>query len=338
MTPFRLIKILVVCGVLLGLQYSFNPQVMNPYVVRIINLCCFSIMLAVSLNIINGYAGQFSIGHAGFYAIGAYTAAAFTYYGGAKTRVILGLNYLPTDAADSLLLLMGVVLGTASAALAGLLVGLPSLRLRGDYLAIATLGFGEMIRVVILNVNAVGGALGFNNIPELTSFFWIGLFTVGIIWLSRNLLQSRQGRAMQALRDDETAASVLGINVIRYKVMAFVLSSAMAGCAGALYAHYDGYLQPDSFNFIRSIEIIIMVVIGGLGSTTGAVIAAVLLTIIPETLRELQNYRMVIYSALLVGFMLIRPQGLFGTWELSWNALRKFTSQMRKKEASGGAT
>lgn len=296
---------------------------MNPYVVRVVVLCCFSVMLAVSLNIINGYAGQFSIGHAGFYAMGAYTGGAFTVYLGPLLVRALALSGLPAWVGGAVLLLVAVLVGSLAAAVAGLVVGLPSLRLRGDYLAIATLGFGEMIRVIIQNVPAVGGPYGFDGIPIYSSFFWVALFTVAIVWVSRNLLNSRHGRAMRALRDDETAAGALGVNVTYHKVSAFVLSSAMAGCAGALYAHYDGYLQPDSFNFIKSIEIIIMVVAGGLGSTTGAVIAAILLTVLPEGLRELQDYRMVIYSALLVVLMLVRPQGLFGRWELSADWLRR---------------
>lgn len=325
----RLLKALVVVAVLAALQVGADP---NNYVSRVILLSCFSVMLAVSLNIINGYAGQFSIGHAGFYAVGAYAGAALSHYSRASLGAEFGLERLPAFAADSVVLLTAVLAGSLAAALAGLIVGLPSLRLRGDYLAIATLGFGELIRVIIINIDEIGGARGFSIAP-INSIFWIGLFTVAIVWLSRNLLCSRQGRALQALRDDETAASVLGINLTYYKVMAFVLSSAMAGCAGALYAHFDGYLQPDSFNFIRSIEIIIMVVLGGMGSTTGAVIAAVALTVLPETLREFAEYRMVIYSALLVVCMLVRPQGLLGTGEFSWAALRA-----RQKEASGGLT
>ncbi len=228
-------------------------------------------------------------------------------------------------------LMAAVVVGTLFAAAAGLLVGLPSLRLRGDYLAIATLGFGEMIRVIIQNVEAVGGPRGFSGIPVYSSFFWVALSAAGTVWIARNLARSRQGRALLAIREDEVAASVLGINVTRHKVAAFVLSSALAGCAGALYAHYEGYLEPRSFDFIRSIEIIIMVVIGGMGSTTGAVIAAVLLTLVPELLRGLAEFRMVIYSALLVVFMLVRPQGLFGTWEFSWDALRAQRERRRER-------
>jgi branched-chain amino acid transport system permease protein len=320
-------KALLVLGLLLLLQLTVDP---NHYVSRVLLLSCFSVMLAVSLNIINGYAGQFSIGHAGFYAVGAYTGASLSHFGREWMEASLGLASFPAWLADSAVLLAAVVAGSVAAAVAGFIVGLPSLRLRGDYLAIATLGFGELIRVIFINIDRVGGARGFSIAP-INSIFWIGLFTVGIVWLSRNLLNSRQGRALQALRDDETAASVLGINITSYKVMAFVLSAAMAGCAGALYAHFDGYLQPDSFNFIRSIEIIIMVVLGGLGSTTGAVIAAVVLTVLPETLREFADYRMVIYSALLVICMLVRPQGLLGTSEFSWASLRS-----RGKETGGG--
>ncbi|MCC6485286.1 MAG: branched-chain amino acid ABC transporter permease [Armatimonadetes bacterium] len=325
----RLLKIAVTVALLAGVEYLLLNYV-DRYVARIANLCCFSVMLAVSLNIINGYAGQFSLGHAGFYAVGAYSGGALTQYAGPSLLHVFGMGATPLG--NAALLLAAACVGAVCAAAAGLIVGIPALRLKGDYLAIATLGFNEMIRVLILNVPALGGATGFLLSTRASiDFFSLGLFTVAIVWLSRNLLNSRQGRALQALRDDETAASVLGINVTQTKVMAFVLSSAMAGCAGALYSQYDGFLQPDSFNFIRSIELIIMVVVGGLGSTTGAVIAAIVLTVLPETLRGLADYRMVIYSTLLILTVLVRPQGLLGTSEFSWSGLR-----LRRKEAEGG--
>ncbi|MGQ9807205.1 MAG: branched-chain amino acid ABC transporter permease [Armatimonadota bacterium] len=331
MDPARILRFAAVFTLLLVLQALFASGLVNPYYVRVLILCCFSVMLAVSLNIIIGYAGQFSIGHAGFYAVGAYTAGAFTVYAGPPIRQALALDKLPGWLEGTAFLIAAICVGTLFAALAGLAVGLPSLRLRGDYLAIATLGFGEMIRVVIQNVEAVGGPRGFSGIPIYSSFFWAALFAVAIVWIARNLARSRHGRALLAIREDETAASVLGINVTKHKVAAFVLSSALAGCAGALYAHYEGYLEPRSFDFIRSIEIIIMVVIGGMGSTTGAVIAAVILTLVPELLRGLAEYRMVIYSALLILFMLVRPQGLFGTWELSWETLRARWEKRRER-------
>jgi branched-chain amino acid transport system permease protein len=331
MEAARILRFAAVIVLLLALQGIFSSGLVNPYYVRVLILCCFSVMLAVSLNIIIGYAGQFSIGHAGFYAVGAYTAGAFTVYAGPAFRQALGLERSPDWVQGTALLMAAVCVGTFFAAAAGLAVGLPSLRLRGDYLAIATLGFGEMIRVVIQNVEAVGGPRGFSGIPIYSSFFWASLVAVAVVWIARNLARSRQGRALLAIREDETAASVLGINVTKHKVAAFVLSSALAGCAGALYAHYEGYLEPRSFDFIRSIEIIIMVVIGGMGSTTGAVIAAVILTLVPELLRGLAEFRMVIYSALLVLFMLVRPQGLFGTWEFSWETLRARWERRRER-------
>lgn len=316
MSGRRLLKILLAIALIAGLHLFFTSGALNFYFVRILMLCCFSVMLAVSLNIINGYAGQFSIGHAGFYAIGAYTSASFSVY----AAPALGLGY--DGPVGVLVLLLAIAVGALASGFAGYLVGLPTLRLRGDYLAIATLGFGEVIRVMLINIEAVGGSRGFSGIPNLSSYFWILFFTVGIVWLSRNLLNSRQGRAMHAVRDDETAASVLGIDVTRSKVMAFALSSCLAGVAGALFAHYDGFLLPSQFDFFRSIEIIIMVVLGGLGSTTGAIIAAVFLTILPESLRGFSDYRMLVYSFLLVVTMLVRPQGLLGTREFSLAMLR----------------
>ncbi|MEI6916636.1 MAG: branched-chain amino acid ABC transporter permease [Armatimonadota bacterium] len=332
MSPKRILRAIAVILLLAALQWLFSlPQTISPYAVRILNLCCISIMLAVSLNIINGYAGQFSLGHAGFYGAGAYASAAFSVYAGpAFLRVF---SATPGWLSDGVLLVLAVATAALTAAVAGLIVGIPSLRLKGDYLAIATLGFGEMIRVAVTNIDAVGGSRGFTVKYTLASFFWIALFTVGCVWISRNLLNSREGRALQAIRDDEVAASVVGIDVTRSKVTAFVLSAALAGCAGALYAHYDGFIKPESFRFERSIEIVIMVVIGGLGSTTGAVFAAVVLTVLPETLRQFEDYRMVLYSALLVICMLVRPQGMLGTKEFTLHTLVS-----RRKENKGGLT
>ena len=277
----------------------FVSDNIDAYFFTIIMYAGINIILAVSLNLVNGFTGQFSMGHAGFMSVGAYTAAFIT----AKVAETMFASGL-----------------TASAA--GYLVGLPSLRLKGDYLAIVTLGFGEIIRVVILNIDAIGGARGMAGIPALTSFGWVytlAVITVFVIW---RLINSAHGRAFLAVREDEIAAEAMGVNTTRAKVRAFVIGAFFAGVAGALFAHFLRYINPQTFDFNRSFEMIIMVVLGGMGSVTGSVVAALFLTGLREALRPLQeitkvDFRMVIYSLLLIILMLTRPNGLFGTREFS---------------------
>ncbi len=292
------------------------------YVERLIALSGVAIILAVSLNLINGFTGQFSLGHAGFMAIGGYLSAFVTVTAGPSIFALLGADpQAPAALARSLVLVLGLIAGALGAALAGLAIGVPTLRLKGDYLAIATLGFGEIIRVVILNIDAVGGARGMFGIPKYASFPWIAGLVVVTVVFHWNLVHSRHGRALLAIREDEIATESLGISTTRYKVLAFVIGAAFAGVAGGLSAHYLTYLTPDDFNFMKSVEIVIMVVLGGMGSISGSVLAAILLTLLPEVLRPIREYRMVIYSLLLVLLMLSRPQGIFGTRELDFGRL-----------------
>jgi branched-chain amino acid transport system permease protein len=292
----------------------------GPYYEQILIFIGINITLAVSLNLILGVAGQFSIGHAGFMALGGYAAAALSFYALAPAIAALDAGGLQ-EVAQSIGLAVALVGGGIAAAIAGLLVGIPTLRLRGDYLAIATLGMGEIIRVVILNTDFVGGARGFTDIPRWTTFTWVFLVAGVCVLVVRNLIASMPGRALIALREDEDAAAAMGINTTRYKVFAFVLGAFFAGTAGGLQAHYMQYLHTNSFTFLRSIEIIVFVVLGGCGSITGSIIAAVVLTILPEFLRVAQSWRMVLYSALLVVMMLTRPQGLMGGREFQWRWL-----------------
>ena len=319
--------------VLIGLS-SVLPRVLNPYVFQILILCGINVILAVSLNLINGFTGQFSIGHAGFMAIGAYGSAMFSLHVGMRWVSALAAAGVPQPIAQGLALVVALLLGGLLAALAGYLVGLPSLRLRGDYLAIVTLGFGEIIRVIILNVDAVGAARGLPGIPGWANFFWVGLGVLAVILLSKHLAHSTHGRALFAIRDDEIAAEALGVDTTGYKVLAFVLGAFFAGLAGGLFAHYLSYLNPNSFTFIKSIEVIAMVVLGGLGSVSGAVLAAILLTLLPEVLRPVKDYRMVIYSLMLIVLMITRPQGLLGSRELSFGRwFRKSAGAQRSMSA-----
>ena len=324
----RFLRLLAIFGGILGLG-TLLPRAVNPYLMQIITLSGINIILAVSLNLINGFTGQFSIGHAGFMAVGAYLSAAFTFYLGRDGVAALAAAGVPEGVAVSGFLLAGLILGGLAAALSGLLVGLPTLRLRGDYLAIATLGFGEIIRVILLNIDAVGGARGFADIPPWSNLTWVLVWsavTIGVAW---NLVHSTHGRAFISVREDEIAAEALGIDTTRYKVVAFVLGAFFAGVAGGLFGHYLAYLHTNSFTFIKSIEVVIMVVLGGMGSITGSVLAAIVLTALPEVLRPVREYRMVIYSLLLIVLMITRPQGLFGTRELGLGRLGRRLRDLR---------
>jgi branched-chain amino acid transport system permease protein len=301
----------------------------NPYFYRILVLSGLNVMLALSLNLINGVTGQFSIGHAGFMAVGAYTSAAFTVY--AVPAIVGGTPEGPWAAA---FFLVAIVIGGLCAAVAGFLVGLPSMRLRGDYLAIVTLGFGEIIRVAILNIDAVGGARGFAGIPQHTTFAWVLGGAILTFIVIRNLLRSYHGRALLAIREDEIAAEALGVPTTRYKVTAFVISAFFAGAAGALFSHYT-YLHTNSFTFMKSIEVIVMIVLGGMGSLTGSILGAVLLTALPEALRFAAADRLIIYSALLIVLMIARPQGILGHREFS---LPKGFGRFRPPAPEAGGT
>ena len=298
---------------------------LNPYYYQVLVLIGINVILAVSLNLINGFTGLFSIGHAGFMAIGAYTSAAVSVYGGPGLHGAID-PVIGTSAADTVLLLVAIGAGSVLAATAGVLVGIPALRLKSDYLAIATLGFGEIIRVIILNLDVVGGARGLGDIPALAGFFWVYLFVIITILTVHRIVRSARGLALLAVREDDLAADVMGIDATRFKVTAFLIGSFFAGIAGGLFAHFLTYLHTNSFTFMRSIEIIVMVVLGGMGSITGSVASAGLLTVLPEVLRPLKEFRMVIYSALLILLMLTRPQGVLGDRELD---LRPWLARLR---------
>ena len=286
----------------------FSNQI-NGYYYDVIIKVGINIILAVSLNLINGYTGQFSLGHAGFMAVGAYTAAAVT--------MLLGPKILPHgtglffDLGPIALFVAALILGGLAAAIAGALVGAPSLRLKGDYLAIVTLGFGEIIRVIVRNIDSLGGALGLNGIPNYTTLFWVAAVAIICTYVVLTMVHSSYGRGFLAVRDDEVAAEAMGLNTTRYKIVAFVIGAFFAGMAGGLYGHYTLSIDPKGFDFNRSIEIVVMVIVGGMGNTLGVIAAAILLTLLPEFLRPMAQYRMVLYSLLLIVLMLTRPQGLF---------------------------
>lgn len=324
----RWLERVLLAGGLLGLLLVANALLspaglwgigVSPYYSRMVLLTGINVVLAVSLNLVNGFTGQFSIGHAGFMAVGAYTSAYFTVYHGAGLERTLAVS-LGSTFAECLVFALALALGAVVGALAGVLVGIPSLRLRGDYLAIVTLGFAEIIRIVIVNIDKVGGATGF-SVPGYTNFVWVGGLAILTIVAVHNIVRSDTGRAMVSIREDEIAAEAMGIDTTRYKVLAFTISSAFAGVAGVLFGHYTQFLSTNDFQFIRSFEIIIMVVLGGMGSITGSVLGALIITLLPELLREFAAWRLVIYSAILILVMLTRPQGILGHWELRLGAL-----------------
>lgn len=288
-------------AVLAAVGISFLSGYFKRYYVGIAIDASIGIILAVSLNLINGYTGQFSLGHAGFMAVGAFTSAKLT----------LELSSHVPAAAQPFLFAGALLVGGLAAALAGLAVGLPSLRLKGDYLAIVTLGFGEIIRVIFQNSSAFGAATGLNGIPNWTTLGWSLSLAALTVYVVASVVHSTYGRGFLAVHDDEIAAGAMGINPTRYKVTAFVLGAFFAGVAGALYAHHKRFISPAGFDFMKSIDIVVMVILGGMGNTVGVILAAVLLTILPELLRGFADYRMIIYSLLIIGLMLTRPQGLF---------------------------
>lgn len=297
-------------------------MVLPDYFSQILVYGCINAILAVALNWVNGLSGQFSLGPAGFMAVGAYTAASVNVF------LLSGLH--GSFVGDQVALVLSLLAAALVSGLVGYLVGLPTLRLRGDYLAIVTLGFGEIIRVVILNIQSVGGARGFIGIPGSTTAFLV-VFILGLCVLATHrFIKSSHGRALLAVRENEIAAEAMGVNTTVFKVNIFVISSAVTGVAGGLFAHYLQYINPSSFDFMKSVEIVIMVVLGGMGSISGSILAAFLLTLLPEALRPLQSLtgvdlRMVIYSLSLILMMLWRPKGLFGRKEL-WELLQRKSS------------
>ncbi len=261
-------------------------------------IICINIILSASLNLINGYTGQFSLGHAGFMAVGAYVG------------VVLTTNFHWP-------FLLALVAGGAAAALLGCLIGLPTLRLNGDYLAIATLGLGEIIRIVIMNIQYVGGAAGFTGIPHLTTFPWVFFVMLFTLIVVKNFVNSTHGRACIAIRENEIAAEAMGVNTTKYKVIAFTIGAAFAGVAGGLFAHCFYIINPSSFTFMQSFNYLIMVVMGGLGSLTGSIAGAFVVTFISAALASWPEFRMIIYALALILLMFYRPQGLFGYIELT---------------------
>ncbi len=361
--------LLVAVGVGLLMHFAVQPAV-GAFKARVLVDIGINVILAVSLTLVNGFTGQFSIGHAGFMALGGYAAGALSYYGSYQLFGAAAFNggvlswtasqgpfHGPWVGGGDLLFVAACLVGGLVAAGAGYLVGLPSLRLRGDYLAIVTLGFGEIVRVVLQSTQTqlsqaaevaatpwplltlkLGGALGFIGLPFYTTLFWVYLAVALTLTVAIRLKRSSYGRAFLAIREDEVAAEALGVHTTRYKVRAFVLAAFLAGVAGALYAHLVGSINAGELGFQKSFEVVIMVVLGGMGSVSGSTLAAIVLTLLPELLRtvtgsvntylppayELPDLRMIIYSLALILMMILRPQGFFGLREIwDWRVRRR---------------
>lgn len=313
---FPVIKTALIILIFAIVQILLLTGILNDFYFTTLVTICINIILAVSLNLITGFTGQFSLGHAGFMSIGAYTCAIFTL----NMSSSLGIGAF----------LIGTVLAALAAGIVGLLVGLPTLRLRGDYLAIATLGLSEIIRIVFVNLDITNGAAGLSGIPRNVNWFWLFLFTMGTVVLITNFLKSTHGRSCISIREDEIAADSMGVNTTKYKVMAFVIGAICAGIAGALYSSFFYVIKPEYFGFLKSIDILVIVVLGGLGSISGSILAAILLALISTLLQSFADIRMVLYALMLVVIMIFRPQGLMGSKEVSLQLFKKIGQKKKR--------
>ena len=299
------------------LSFTFNPNDPFSYTKGIyINILIY-VLFSVSLNITVGLMGQLNLGQAGFIAIGGYSAAFIS-------KILVQYNLPPF-----LQLIIVSLFGGLVAAVFGFLVGGSTLRLRGDYLAIITLAFGEIIKYIIQNLDFLGGATGLSNIPTLLSFsntYFIVVISIIVIAMA---MTSRKGKEVLSIREDEIAAENIGIKLNRVKLYGFALSAFFAGIGGSLFAHNVGILTPDKFGFLFSIEILVMVVLGGLGSITGAIVAAVILTLLNEKLRDVSQFRYLVYAIILISLMIFRPKGIFGTKEFTFAGTKKRIKRIR---------
>lgn len=285
-------------------EVMIRQGIIDSYIELNITLIGINIILAVGLNLVTGITGQFSLGHAAFMAVGAYTSAILT--------VKFEQHFI-----------IAVIFSAIMAALAGVIIGIPTLRLKGDYLAIATLGFGEIIKILALNIDYIGGARGFMDIPRYTNWTWLYFMVVITIVVIKNFINSRGGRACISISQDEIAAETMGINTTKYKILAFVIGAFFAGIAGALYANYFYFIKPDSFGYMKSIDILVIVVFGGMGSIAGSVVGAIVLSLISLFLQNIPELRMVVYAVILFLIMVYRPQGLLGKGEFKFRFLNR---------------
>lgn len=320
----KYLKQIIILAAIFAVYFLINSLIeggsINRYLRGLLILSCINIILAIALNLITGITGQLSLGNAAFMAVGAYVSSYFS--------VKVGVPFL-----------VAVCVGALTAGALSILVGIPTLKLKGDYFAITTLGVCEITRVLITNMDAVGGARGLTGIPSKTTFTVAYFAMILVLLVVVNIINSTKGRSLIAIRENEIAAEAMGVNVTKYKVTAFFISALLTGFAGGLFAHYTAFIQPATFNFMKSIEIVTFVVLGGMGSITGSILAAIVLTVLPEMLRSLSEYRMVIYAISLVILMIFRPQGLMGRLEITdvYEIIKKKLSKKNNKSSEGVA-
>jgi branched-chain amino acid transport system permease protein len=329
----HLLNVAVVLCIFIVLQTAaglLSGQRQFQYYTRLYYIIEINIILTASLALINGYTGQFSLGHAGFMAIGAYTSVAMTTV---VPKHFFGACLDPLTLAGNGGFVASVAAGGCVAGLFGFIIGFPSLRLRGDYLAIVTLASGEVIRAGLRFTNALGGPRGIPGIPAFSGAFYLGAFFLLSMWMMRNFVYSQYGRACIAVRDNEIAASCMGINVTFQKVSAFVIGAFFAGIAGSLFAHMSRYINPDNFGFLKTLDVLIFLYIGGSSSISGSIVGAGIFTIVPEGLRlaNLENWRMVIYPLILILVMRFKRDGIMGDRDFSFLVPWKYKEMIRKR-------
>lgn len=294
-TKSNILKVVGIIAIYLLISFLVNENILNRQMKSLLVPIGINIILAVSLNLTTGFLGELSLGHAGFMAIGAYSGAIFT---------------LKANMPGAVEFILGMLVGGVVAAAFGILIGVPVLRLKGDYLAIVTLAFGEIIRSVVNSLGITGGAMGLSKIPRYSNYTWVYVVVIITLFIITNLVHSRHGRAISSIRDNYIAAESIGIKVSRYKIMAFVIAAFFAGVAGVIYGHNLSILKPADFDYNKSIEILVFVVLGGMGSIKGSVIAAIVLTLLPEMLRAADDFRMLLYAVVLIALMLFNSSGL----------------------------
>ncbi|MDD3413051.1 MAG: branched-chain amino acid ABC transporter permease [Lachnospiraceae bacterium] len=323
-----IINFIAIIIVFLLFAFMFQTQffgVKTTYIKGICTTACYTIVLVASLNLLVGFMGEFSLGHAGFLSVGAYSSAIVT-----NALANVGLPNI-------LLFIIALLTGGIAAAITGVAVGIPALRLKGDYLAIVTIAFAEIIRVAFCNFEITGGGRTMSGIAKLSDFYWCFWVMVICVTMMYMYVRSRFGRVVMAIREDYIAAAASGINVTFYKVLTFTISAFFAGVGGAMYAHYMTAMIPTNFNFNYSAELLTEVIIGGSGSLTGSIIGAAFLSALPEAMRQFASYRMLAYSVVLVFVMIFRPGGIFGKWEFSLvRILQKIRNGELLKKKTGG--
>ena len=309
------------------LYVGIQTGVITMYWRNIILLCGINGIVAMSLNLINGITGQSCLGQAGFMSVGAYVSAMCT-------KLVFS-DLMTTPVTTYLFLIVSLLIGGLAAGLIGLLIGLPSLRLRGDYLAIITLGFGEMIRVMWRVIPAAGRAKGLNSIPKLTTFTLVYIMVILTMIVFRNYTKSRYGRGSIAVRENDLAGEVMGINTTAVKVRAFVFAAMVAGIGGGLYSHLMTFINPDTFNSAKSTDYVLYLYAGGVGSFSSALLGAIIFTIIPEALRFMGEWRLVVYPLILILIMIKRPKGVFGKHEFGFMRFGEKENAFEKEENAG---